>query len=284
MQTIKLIFYGVRGSYPVADKNVNKYGGNTACIQIESGQEHIILDAGTGIINLGKQLLKTNPKNKKINLFLSHLHIDHIQGIPFFDPVFHPDYEINIYSDQNQDTPLAETVYSLFNQPLSPIGNEGIKAALKFHILDQEERKTIPIGSNFTLDYFKEYLHPQAGVLLYRITIDDKRIVYATDIESPQGFSPEQMNFIKGADILIHDSMYFDSDYESETFPKKGFGHSTVSMATKNAINGEVKELYLYHYDPNYSDEEVERMLQEARKKFNPTYLSQESKEIILRR
>ena len=284
MQTIKLVFYGVRGSYPVSDKSVNKYGGNTACVLIETNRQFVILDAGTGIINGGKKLFKNNPKNKTINLFLSHLHIDHIQGIPFFDPVFDPTYEINIYSDQTPHTPLADTIYSLFNQPLSPIGNDGIKATMNFHILDTNKRETVRVSNDISVDYFKEQFHPLAGVLLYKVSIAGVHIVYATDVESPQGFSPKQLEFIKGADILIHDSMYFNADYESPSFPKKGFGHSTVSMAVENAIKGEVKELYLFHYDPNYSDEDVERMQQEAKKRFPQTHLSEELKEIILRR
>ena len=284
MQDIKLVFYGVRGSYPVPDRRMAKYGGNTASILVETHQQQVILDAGTGIINIGKYLLKTYPRQKKINLFLTHLHIDHIQGLPFFDPMFDSEYEINIYSDESPGTPLKKTIYALFNKPLSPIGNDGIKAALNFIVLDTRQRQTFQVGDHIALDYFKENFHPLSGVLLYRVSIDGKRIVYATDIETPNGLAPEHMEFIRGADILIHDSMYFDADYYSPSFPKKGFGHSTVSMAVENAIRGEVKKLFLFHYDPNYSDEDVEKMHQEAKKKFPHTYLSEELKEIILRR
>jgi len=284
MQETKLVFYGVRGSYPVPDKMVNKYGGNTSCILIETDDRLLILDAGTGIINTGKYLLKSRPQQKKIDLFLTHLHIDHILGLPFFDPVFDEDYEINIYSDQTPYTPLEETIYSLFNQPLSPISNDGIKAKLNFTILNTNHRETIRVGKAITVDYIKEKRHPLSGVLFYRIAIDGKRIVYATDVESADGFAREQLDFIRGADILIHDSMYFDFDYNSPTFPKKGFGHSTVSMAVEDAIRGEVKKLFLFHYDPNYSDADVERMHKEAVKRFKPTFLAKELEEIILRR
>jgi ribonuclease BN (tRNA processing enzyme) len=172
----------------------------------------------------------------------------------------------------------------LFNQPLSPISNEGIKAKLNFTILNTNHRETIRVGKYMAVDYIKEKRHPLSGVLFYRITIDGKRIVYATDVEPANGFAREQLDFIRGADILIHDSMYFDSDYNSPTFPKKGYGHSTVSMAVENAIRGEVKKLFLFHYDPGYSDADVERMLKEARKRFTQTFLSKELEEIILRR
>lgn len=284
MQESKLVFYGVRGSYPVSDKKVIKYGGNTSCVLIESEDQYIILDAGTGIINIGKYLMELNPNPKKINLFLTHLHIDHILGLPFFEPVFDEEYEIDIYSDQTNATPLKKTIYALFNKPLSPISTKGIKAKLNFYILDTNNRKTLHINKHISIDYIKEKSHPLTGVLLYRLSINGKSIVYSTDVESPQGYNPEILDFIKGADILIHDSMYFDEDYHSNLAPKKGYGHSTVQMAVNNAINGSVKELFLFHYDPGYSDADVERMQQEARKKFKYTYLSEELKEINLRR
>jgi len=278
MEEIKLIFYGVRGSYPVPGKDVVKYGGNTTSILIEAGDESIILDAGTGIINIGKYLLKSKPQRKKIDLFLTHLHSDHIQGLPFFDPVFDDEYEINIYSNETEKAPLEETILTLFKHPLSPIENDGIKAKINFFILSVDRRETIRVGEKIAVDYIKEDSHPLFGVLLYCVTIDNKRIVFATDVESPRGFAKEHMDFIKGVDILIHDSMYFDFDYNSPKFPKKGFGHSSVSMAVENAIKGEVKKLFLFHYDPNYSDKDVEKMYQEAAEKFNHTYLSEELK------
>ena len=280
----KLVFYGVRGSYPVSDKMMSKYGGNTSCLLLDTDDQPLILDAGTGIINIGKYLLKSKPQQKKINLFLTHLHIDHILGLPFFDPIFDESYEINIFSDQTPHTPLEKTIYSLFNQPLSPISNDGIKAALKFTILNTDKRETIHVGEHIKVDYIKEKRHPLSGVLFYRITVNGKRVVYATDVEPAEGFAGKQLDFIRGVDILIHDSMYFDSDYNSPTYPKKGFGHSTFSMAVDNAIRGEVKKLFLFHYDPGYSDADVDRMHQEARKRFKQTFMAEELKEITLRR
>lgn len=284
MEENRLIFYGVRGSYPVPDRSTAKYGGNTTSILLEAGDEPIILDAGTGIINIGKYLLKTKPRRKKIDLFLTHLHSDHIQGLPFFDPVFDKEYEINIYCDETRQTPLKKSIFTLFNHPLSPIGNGGIKARMNFITLNMNPKDTVLIGKKIAVEYIKEHSHPCSGVLLYRVTIGGQRIVFATDVESANGFAKEHLDFIKGADILIHDSMYFDADYSSPGFPKKGFGHSTVSMAVSNAIAGEVKKLFLFHYDPNYSDKDVERMHREAAKKFNHTFLSEELKEFSLRR
>jgi phosphoribosyl 1,2-cyclic phosphodiesterase len=283
MEESRFVFYGVRGSYPVPAKETLKYGGNTSCLMVEAGDDIVIFDAGTGIIEAGKYLYAQHPKRKHIDLFITHLHIDHIQGIPFFAPVFDPQYHITIYSDETPYTPLKKTILALFNQPLSPIGNKGIKAKIDFKILNTTHCETISIGKNLKVDYIKEPFHPVAGVMLYKTTTSGKQVVYATDVESPNGFLPHHIEFIQDVDVFIHDTMYFDSDYYSEHCSKKGFGHSTVSMAIANAKKANVKKLFLFHYNPNYSDKDVERMLKEARKTFKETYLSEELKKFSLR-
>lgn len=285
MPETNLVFYGVRGSYPVPNRNMIKYGGNTSSILIESNGKIIILDAGTGIINIGNYLKESKAQTKKADLFLTHLHTDHINGIPFFEPVFDKEFELNIYCDNDKNISFEETLYSLFNQPLSPIGNKGIKAKINFILLNLEESETIQIDEKISVDYIKENSHPQSGVMIFRVNIENKHIVYATDVESPDGFEEKYLEFIKGTDILIHDSQYFDDDYnDSGNNSKKGFGHSTVSMAVANAIKCKVKKLFLFHYSPYYSDKDVERMLVEARRKFKNTYLSKELKKISIRR
>ncbi len=282
MKDFKFIFFGVRGSYTVSNKHVAKYGGNTASVLVESDNRVIILDAGTGLITAGNYLLQNKPKLKKIDIFISHLHIDHIQGIPFFEPVFDPQFEINFYCNESPKAPLEKTIFSLFNLPLSPIGNEGIKAKINFNILDVDLKKTVHIDKTFAVDFIKEN-HPISGVLIYRVSVGKKFIVYATDVESPNGFSPETTAFISGADVLIHDSMYFDHDYYSPHHPTAGYGHSTVTMAVQNAIRCAVNKLFLFHYNPNYSDTDVEKMRDEAREKFPGTYLSEELEQFSIK-
>lgn len=286
MGETNLVFYGVRGSYPVPNKNTNKYGGNTASILIEKDDHIVILDGGTGIINIGYYLKTRKPRVKRVDLFLTHLHSDHLQGIPFFEPVFDKEFQITFYCDNNESNGVTfqETIYSLFDKPLSPIGKKGIKAKFEFVELNTWEPQRFTITENFSLEYIKENDHPLAGVIIYKINIEDKQVVYSTDVESPNGFAGKYLEFIKGADILIHDSQYFDADYYAIPNPKKGFGHSTVSMAAANALKAEVKKLFLFHYSPEYTDKDVERMLAEARKTFKNTYLSEELKKINLRR
>ena len=282
MKDSTFVFYGVRGSYPVPSGRTLKYGGNTPSMLIENGDDIVIFDAGTGIIELGRDLMENHPHQKRIDIFVSHLHIDHIQGFPFFDPIYDGGYEINIYCDETPDTPLEKTFYSLFNKPISPIGNDGIKAAINFIILDVETRVSIPVGETIVVDYIKEPFHPRAGVMFYRVSIGDSRLVYATDVESPEGMAPEHIEFITGADVLIHDTMYFEDDYHSKEHCKVGYGHSTVPMAVANAKKGKIKKLFLFHYNPNYADKDIERMLQLAKELFPQTYLSEELKKISI--
>ncbi|MGE5342451.1 MAG: MBL fold metallo-hydrolase [Candidatus Omnitrophota bacterium] len=283
MYDIKLTFYGVRGSYPVSGKRVARFGGNTSSILIETDDQPLILDAGTGIIEIGNYFQKKLPQLKKISIFLSHFHTDHIQGLPFFKPMYDNEFEIDIYGFENAQHKLSDTVYSLFKPPLSPIEEKGVKAKINFRALDTDHPRMIPIGHTAVVEYIRED-HPLSGVLVYRIAFGQKHIVYSTDVETPEGFKKETLEFITGADALIHDSMYFDKDYNSSTFSKKGFGHSTVSMAVSNAIQGNVKKLFLFHYNPDYPDRDIVKMREEAKKRFKNTFLSEESRGFKLRR
>ena len=276
----KLVFHGVRGSRPVADKRVTKYGGNTASIFVERGDRVVIFDAGTGIINIGDYLQKERNDIKILDIFLTHFHFDHILGLPFFQPILSRGYTVNIYTaPYNKDNrTVRDVILTIFNQPYSPISNEGIKAEMNFVELDINKKEAITIDHDMSVTYQKNSFHPLCGVLIYKLNTGGKSIVYATDVEIPGGFDGDTLDFISGADILIHDSQYFDSHYNAAENPKKGFGHSSVSMAVQNAKNANAKALYLFHYDPAYSDRELERMLKEAQKEFKNTYLSEELK------
>jgi ribonuclease BN (tRNA processing enzyme) len=278
---LSYIFYGCRGSYPVSHPRFIRYGGNTSSLLIEKGEKPVIFDAGTGIINIGKYLLE-KPAIHSLDIFLTHLHIDHIQGLPFFQPVFQSNYHINIYCPRYRDYSLKKTIFTLFNHPFSPISKEGIKADLNFFELYQSNGK-ISLQDGLEVAHIKEDSHPVSGVLIYRLLDNDKSLVYATDVESPEGFSEKVAEFIDGSDVLIHDSQYFDEEYYCSNHSRKGYGHSTSMMAVENAIRCRVKKLFLFHYDPSYSDQDLERMLKEARVKFKNTFLSEEMKQNKLR-
>lgn len=283
MQDVFIQFYGVRGSYPVSSPKVARYGGNTSSILISGETFKLIFDAGTGIINIGKEIAKNEIKRKKVDIFLTHLHLDHIQGLPFFKPIFDPDFQINIFCPDYQDISVEDFIYSLFNDPISPISDHGIKANINIVKLPLTEVKTIAVDGNISVSCKKEDSHPLSGVLIYKLSVGDRHMVFATDVESPDGFNDEMVDFIKGSHILIHDSQYFDSYYHNPNDSRIGFGHSTCSMAVHNALACQVEKLYLFHYHPDYSDKELNEMLKKARGGFKQTYLARELMKFRLR-
>jgi len=280
----RLTFYGVRGSYPVSGKKYLKYGGNTASLLLESNEELIIFDAGTGLINIGKYIMQKRLDIKKINIFLTHLHSDHIVGLPFFYPVFKKDYKINIYCYKYKSVKVKETVLNFFNPPLSPISQKGIKANINFFELDKVVGE-IKINKSLSINYTKVEYHPIEGVLLYSINfLNNYKVVYATDIEIPEGFCENGFELTKNSNIMIIDSQYLDKDYYNSNSKKIGFGHNTVSMAINAAIKANVEKMYLFHYEPEYSDKTIDRMYEFAKKRFKNTIPSKEGGKILIRR
>jgi len=283
MDELRYTFYGVRGSYPVSAPKTVKYGGNTSSILFESGEDIFIFDAGTGIVAAG-EYIQRKENIKTINIFLTHLHIDHIMGLPFFNPIYDKEKIIKIHCFKYNGFKYKDTIFSLFNQPLSPISRKGIRAKIKFNTFGENVESPVIINDHTTVSCIKDDLHPKSGVLIYRVDFHGKKLVFATDIESENGFEGTHGDFIKNADILIHDSQYTLEDYNNNNSPKSGYGHSTVDMAVNNAEKMNVNKLFLFHYSPEYPDSQLENMLEHAKKKFSNTELSIEGKINKLRR
>jgi len=279
-----LTFFGVRGSYPVPGKETRRYGGNTASLLLELAGQSVILDAGTGIIQAGRYLSGRLRPGQALHIFLTHLHFDHIMGLPFFAPMFDPQAEIVLHFPEIAETRSQKALEALFLPPYSPITLQGIKARLSFQPLAPGGAGQVLLGSGIEVAHVRHDSHPRLGVLIYRVSFGGRRLVYATDVESPGGFDPAIRDFIAGADLLVHDSQYVEEEYSGGATPRKGFGHSTVAMAVGNAAASRAKRLSLFHFDPKYSDAMLEAMLAQAREKFPDTVLAQEGKKIQLRR
>ncbi|MEN8223464.1 MAG: MBL fold metallo-hydrolase [Acidobacteriota bacterium] len=275
MDELRFTFYGVRGSYPVSAPKTIKYGGNTASILFESGDDIFIFDAGTGIVAAG-EYIQSKRNIKTINIFLTHMHIDHIMGLPFFNPLYDKDKIIKIHCFKYNGFEYKDTIFSLFNQPLSPISRKGIRAKLKFYTFGENVKNPVFINDHTSVSCIKDELHPKSGVLIYKVDCCDKKLIFATDVESEKGFAGDHADFIKNADILIHDSQYTSEDYKNNDSPKSGYGHSTVDMAVNNAVKMNVEKLFLFHYSPEYPDSQLEKMLEHAKKRFANTELSTE--------
>ena len=289
----ELTFCGVRGSFPVPGQDTRRFGGNTSSLLLEAAGVPLVLDAGTGIIRAGRQLAARGAR--PIHVFLSHLHSDHIMGLPFFAPLFDPRQEVVLHYPEDGGRRSRRALEALFVPPYSPITLQGIRARLRFAPLRAAAGR-VALDNGIEVAYSRHDSHPCLGVLLYRVACQGRSLVYATDVESPHVFDARTRAFVAGADLLVHDSQYFENDYvgapraaagQSGRWPKgtrRGFGHSTMTMAARNAAACGVGRLYLFHYDPRYSDAMLEEMVQLARREFPRSYLAREGKSVHIRR
>ena len=271
MADIKVTFRGVRGSHAMPGKNTIEYGGNTTCIEIQAGEERIIFDAGTGIISLGKQMLMEHfTKQMPLNcsLFFSHMHHDHNEGLPFFQPMYIANAKIYMFGPD----PLAENIGNvLFQSPYFPVDLKEL-GALKIlqSIITSDvvifdngnprlyntKRKKIDIPEDkVVVRIMKSYAHPKLGVFLFRLEYKNKSVTFCTDTEGYSGGDTKLITFAKDTDLLIHDAQYTVANYVSPPVPKQGFGHSTPEMAVEVAQKAEVKMLACTHHDPDATDE-----------------------------
>lgn len=268
-------FWGVRGSYPASGKNTVRFGGNTSCVEVRAGKHIIILDAGTGLIPLGQELARTKQLNATI--LLSHLHHDHTQGFPFFVPAYIPGAQLHIFGP----TTAAETLDLNQSPRTFPIGLNDMNAAKDIRSLRETDILTfdstgVRINASssdpetVTVKIYRSHAHP-GGVHVYRIDYRGRSLVYATDTEGYVGGDRKLAAFACGADLLIHDAQYNEEHYRGQIagLPStQGYGHSTPQMACQLANAAGVRELALFHHDPNYADETVAGLEVRARSVF----------------
>lgn len=285
MTDFKIKFRGVRGSFPVADKNFLQYGGNTSCTEVTVGGQTIILDAGTGIVNVGDELVKKyisssmnieerTPINATI--LLSHIHQDHLQGLTFFKPMHIKSTKLEIFGFGNETSDLSENLSALIFGKTFPLDLDDIACDCNIHNIYDKQAIIIKKGENtpklvnkndltyekedIIITFYKSYVHPQEGVMIYKISYKDKSLVYATDKECYFGGDKQFIKFAQNCDVLIHDAQYTSEDYLNIYFPKQGYGHSTYDMAVETFIQTRAKNLIFYHYDPSYNDKKLDRI------------------------
>lgn len=279
----KVKFRGVRGSYPIADKDFLQYGGNTSCVEVNVNGHLIILDAGTGLINLGNELMQnyiasglTPQERTPVNatVLISHIHQDHIQGFTFFRPLHIPSSNINVFGNVNYNETLSDELANLLFGKSFPLDLGDIAGNLNIRDLNETEGIVLrhgeppiikrienddekPENNDVLITCYRSYAHPQEGVYVYKISFKDKVMVYATDKESYLGGDKKLANFARGCNLLIHDSQYTTEDYLNSFVPKQGYGHSTFDMAIecKNQVGAE--KLVFFHLDPEYNDEKL---------------------------
>ena len=294
---MKIKFWGVRGSYPTPGTGTVKFGGNTACVEVQIGNRTIILDAGTGIIPLGRELARTKRAGELLLLF-SHLHHDHTQGFPFFVPAYIPNAKLHIYGPDGTHESMKSVLERNQSSETFPVGlrdmssSKDIQAVRESQVIVWDETGVRVAESASGLDddaivirIHKSYAHP-GSVFMYRITWRGKSVVYATDTEGYVGTDKRLVKFAKDADVLIHDAQYLDEHYwgQLEGFPStQGFGHSTVTMACEVAASTSTGQLILFHHDPAYTDDILAGMERKAKSLFRDATMACEGLEIVLR-
>jgi phosphoribosyl 1,2-cyclic phosphodiesterase len=261
-----LTFWGTRGSLPSPGPDTIKYGGNTSCVELRLPKEKLfILDAGTGIRKLGKKIARGGV-NQKINILLTHPHWDHIFGLPFFIPIYKPGNEIVICGARHGNISLREVVAGQMEGIYFPITMKEFGARTYFKELSEGEHEIdgVKVQAHFLS-------HP-GQTLGYRIWSGDKSIAYITDNElflesdNPKGDPHRQkklVEFLENVDVLIHDASFTDEEYKTRV----GWGHPPISALVQLAVDAKVKELSLFHHEPDHNDADVDKMLDTCREK-----------------
>jgi phosphoribosyl 1,2-cyclic phosphodiesterase len=266
---MRITFWGVRGSIPAPGPHTVEIGGNTSCVEVRVGKHILIFDGGTGLRLLGKKLMKE--LSLTAHLFFSHVHWDHIQGFPFFDPAFVAGNTIYLYGGNNVSRTLEETLAGQMDHPNFPVHLTQMGATMKFLDLSEGYVTEIGEGSDKVRISVGAGNHPN-GVWAFRVEHAGKSIVYATDTEHYAEIDPKLLKLAKGADILVYDSQYTPEEYTGTTGtgapPKVGWGHSTFEEAAKLAKAAGVQKLVLYHHDPMQSDSAVRDKERRAKELF----------------
>jgi len=272
---MRVKFYGVRGSLPVCGKDFLKYGGNTTCMRLDREKENrmVIVDAGTGIRNLGKELVAQNFKQELINISFTHFHWDHIQGFPFFAPAYNKNQKIGIHvmGKERKHKNLKEIFSAQMQSEFFPVELDAMGAQFEFPSLDD---KGTFYGANVTAA--PQHHKFRGGSYGLRIEDDSKTVVICTDLEHIDGIDESIVELAKDADLLIHDGQYTADEYKMY----KGWGHSTWQQAVEVAKRAKVKKLIITHHDPDHDDDFLDAMEKECKEAFPDSLFAKERMEV----
>jgi ribonuclease BN (tRNA processing enzyme) len=258
---VRATIWGSRGSLATPGRRTVRYGGNTSCVEVRAADDALlILDAGTGIRELGLALGEDRPE--RIDVLLSHLHIDHLEGLPYFSPLWDAGVELHIWGPSSPVKSLEERIATYLSPPLFPVHLAEVPSNLVCHDAPREwELGSLRIAS-------QPISHP-GPTLGYRIHDGRVALAYLTDHEPALGMDLREVGtdwisgfgVAHGADVLLHDCQYTEEEYVE----KAGWGHSSTAHAATFAELANVDRLLMFHHDPMHSDEQLETMLDRVR-------------------
>lgn len=267
--TMSVRFWGVRGSIPCPGPNTVRYGGNTSCVEVMCGTHRLVFDAGSGLRMLGLELAaETGPTD--IDLFLSHSHIDHLIGLPFFVPAFAQGNRLRLWAGNLRAAGgVQETVRKLMSYPLFPIEIEAAQGKIEFNdfepgavLTPRPEIKVMTTALN----------HP-GGATGYRVEFGGRAMAYITDTElNADEMDPALLELARDASIVIIDTTYTDEELPEHV----GWGHSSWQQAVRLANEAGVGKLFLFHHDPEHDDDEMDRIAAAAAKARPGTVVAKE--------
>ena len=274
---MKLKFYGTRGSIPVCDPGFQQFGGNTTCLQITDTNQVAIIDAGTGLRNLGRDLRAIGHKQQEIRIAFTHFHWDHIQGFPFFAPAYDPKQKITLLTlgrDQTI-TDLREIFEVQMQAEYFPVQLDRMGANFEFLQIAAASEHFSGINNVATVVTAQRHNHP-GGAYSFRIERNGKVLVVCTDVEHGEQIDPRLVELARGADLLVHDAQYTAEELQK----RRGWGHSSFDQAMQVAEMAGVKRLALTHHDPDHDDEFLERIEKLCQERFPNAVLAREGMEI----
>jgi len=259
---MNVTLWGTRGSLATPGYQTERYGGNTSCVELRSAKRQLlVLDAGTGIRPLGAAL---SSEGGRVDILLTHLHMDHVQGLGFFAPLFLPDFEVHIWGPPSTTLDLRDRLSRYLSPPLFPVQMRDLPCRLSLHNAPLEE---FDIGSLRIRASLVSHPGPTVG---YRIGEGSKAVTYLPDHEPALGcrLFPERADWTsgfdlaEGADLLIHDAQYTAEEYAMHV----GWGHSSIDHTLAFAAMTGVKRLVTFHHDPQHDDATIDNVIREARR------------------
>jgi phosphoribosyl 1,2-cyclic phosphodiesterase len=256
---MRATFHGVRGSFPCPSPANRRYGGNTASVALEvDGEPPILLDLGTGLPQFDSAAGRRDGAPFRATALVTHLHLDHVQGLPFFPPVHQPGTELDIYGPRQASGSLRDAFAGLVEPPYFPLPLDEIVGDLRFHEVGDEE---FTVGRAVVTVRPVPHLGPTVG---YRVCWGGGTVAYVSDHQAPpdpQFVDPAVLDLCAGVDLLIHEGQYTPAEFEA----KAGWGHCTIDYAVRVATQSGARQLCVFHHDPWRTDDELDALIVAAR-------------------